>query len=109
MVAREVERVEVVDYDELWPAAFQRGREVLINAIGEYVVGSIQHVGSTSVHGPTGFRKVESCITSQRTTTPDELPVFHQRIHKHRLFLLIGDGGRSDLSRPRRHSHRLNP
>ncbi len=51
MVAREVERVEIVDYDESWPAAFQREREVLVTAIGEYVVGSIEHVGSTSVPG----------------------------------------------------------
>ena len=51
MVDREVEPVEVVDYDESWPVAYQREREILITAIGEYVVGSIEHVGSTSVPG----------------------------------------------------------
>ena len=51
MADREVEKVEVADYDESWPAAFQTERKVLIAAIGEYVVGSIEHVGSTSVPG----------------------------------------------------------
>jgi GrpB-like predicted nucleotidyltransferase (UPF0157 family) len=37
MAAREVEIVEVVDYDGAWPSAFQREREVLIAAIGEYL------------------------------------------------------------------------
>ena len=59
MVAREVERVEVVDYDESWPAAFQREREVLITAIGEYVVGSIEHVGGTSVPGLAAKPKID--------------------------------------------------
>ena len=51
MAACEVETVEVVDYDEAWASAFQIEREVLTAAIGEYMVGSIEHVGSTSVPG----------------------------------------------------------
>ena len=46
-----METVEVVDYDESWPTAFQRERDVLFAAIGSFVVGSIEHVGSTSIPG----------------------------------------------------------
>ena len=44
-----MEIVEVVDYDESWPTAFERERQVLLEAIGNFVVGSIEHVGSTSI------------------------------------------------------------
>jgi GrpB-like predicted nucleotidyltransferase (UPF0157 family) len=48
---REIEKVEIVDYDESWPEAFERERETLISAVGEYITGGIEHVGSTSVQG----------------------------------------------------------
>ena len=51
MAEREVEIVEVVDYDQGWTAAFEKERELLIVAIGDYVVGTIEHVGSTSFVG----------------------------------------------------------
>ena len=43
-------RVVVVEYDEEWPAAFERVRRVVAEALGEIAVG-IEHVGSTSVPG----------------------------------------------------------
>lgn len=46
-----MEEVVIAEYDESWPEAFQRELKVLINAVGEYVTGSIEHVGSTSVPG----------------------------------------------------------
>ena len=45
------ERVEVADYDQAWPDAFEDERERLISAVGAYLTGSIEHVGSTSVPG----------------------------------------------------------
>lgn len=41
--------VHIVAYDDSWPARFQEEREALTHAIGEYVRGTIEHVGSTAV------------------------------------------------------------
>jgi GrpB-like predicted nucleotidyltransferase (UPF0157 family) len=45
------ERVEVADYDEAWPDTFEDERERLISAVGAYLTGGVEHVGSTSVPG----------------------------------------------------------
>ena len=42
--------VEVVDYDERWPADFRRIANELSAVLGELIIG-IEHVGSTSVPG----------------------------------------------------------
>ena len=44
-------RIYVVPYDEAWPAQFEAERQHLEELIGEWVVGGIEHVGSTSVVG----------------------------------------------------------
>lgn len=46
-----MEPVQVVPYDERWPARFEQEREVLQAAIGEHAPGGIHHVGSTAVPG----------------------------------------------------------
>jgi GrpB-like predicted nucleotidyltransferase (UPF0157 family) len=43
--------IEIVDYDPLWPAKFAEERERLLRAIGRWLRGSIEHVGSTAVAG----------------------------------------------------------
>ena len=45
--------IEVVEYDEAWPGAFERLRERYVTAMAEadVPVVSIEHVGSTSVPG----------------------------------------------------------
>lgn len=45
------ERVEVAPYDPAWAEAFVGERERLVHAVGAYLTGSIEHVGSTSVPG----------------------------------------------------------
>ena len=45
------EPVRIVDYDEMWPARFEQERAALADAIGDWVVGGIHHVGSTAVPG----------------------------------------------------------
>ena len=42
--------IEVVPYDESWPAAYEAVRARVVQALGERVVG-LEHVGSTSVPG----------------------------------------------------------
>ena len=42
-------RVEIVPYDESWPARFEEERIVLAAALQPWIVGGIEHVGSTSV------------------------------------------------------------
>lgn len=54
MTVSEKDAVAIADYDESWPRAFKEERECLISAIGAFVTGSIEHVGSTSVPGLAG-------------------------------------------------------
>jgi GrpB-like predicted nucleotidyltransferase (UPF0157 family) len=42
--------VHIVPYDRNWPSSFQAERQLLINAIGPWLVaGSIEHIGSTAI------------------------------------------------------------
>jgi GrpB-like predicted nucleotidyltransferase (UPF0157 family) len=43
--------VRIVPYDPEWPARFETERELLAGTIGDWAVGGIHHVGSTSVVG----------------------------------------------------------
>lgn len=43
--------VKVVDYDSGWPALFEAERDHLSALLAEWLVGEIQHVGSTAVQG----------------------------------------------------------
>lgn len=45
------EPIRLSPYDPAWPARFEQERAVLAEAIGEWVVGGIHHVGSTAVPG----------------------------------------------------------
>jgi GrpB-like predicted nucleotidyltransferase (UPF0157 family) len=45
------EPVRIVLYDPAWPARFEQERAALTDAIGEWVVGGVHHVGSTAVPG----------------------------------------------------------
>ncbi|HEX3512255.1 MAG TPA: GrpB family protein [Solirubrobacteraceae bacterium] len=45
------EPVTIVPYDPAWPESFERERAALAAAIGDWIVGGIHHVGSTSVPG----------------------------------------------------------
>lgn len=43
--------IHIVPYDEAWPAQFEDERQALAQALGRYVTGAIEHVGSTAVPG----------------------------------------------------------
>jgi GrpB-like predicted nucleotidyltransferase (UPF0157 family) len=43
--------IHVVPYDESWPGRFEQERAILDRVIGSWVVGGIEHVGSTAVQG----------------------------------------------------------
>jgi len=45
------EPVRIVPYDPSWPERFEEERAALADAIGDWVLGGIHHVGSTSVPG----------------------------------------------------------
>ncbi|MFI5028270.1 MAG: GNAT family N-acetyltransferase [Solirubrobacterales bacterium] len=45
------EPIRVVPYNSRWPQVFERERATLKDAIGEWAVGGIHHVGSTAVPG----------------------------------------------------------
>lgn len=43
--------IEIVPYDPSWPGRFADERDLLAKTIGDWVVGTIEHVGSTAVPG----------------------------------------------------------
>lgn len=43
--------VEISQYDSEWPFAYAREKEFLNEVAGEWLCGSIEHIGSTSVPG----------------------------------------------------------
>jgi GrpB-like predicted nucleotidyltransferase (UPF0157 family) len=45
------EPVRIVPYDPSWPERFEEERATLADALGDWVLGGIHHVGSTSVSG----------------------------------------------------------
>ncbi len=45
------EPVRIVSYDPSWPKRFEEERAALADALGDWVLGGIHHVGSTSVPG----------------------------------------------------------
>jgi GrpB-like predicted nucleotidyltransferase (UPF0157 family) len=47
----EDEPVRLVPYDHAWPVRFEQERAALVEVIGDWVVGGVHHVGSTSVPG----------------------------------------------------------
>ncbi len=50
MTARDAP-VEVVDYDPSWPARFQDEAEILRRVLAPWLVGAVEHIGSTAVPG----------------------------------------------------------
>ena len=45
--------VTLVSYDDKWPQMFNQERKALLDIAGEWLCGSIEHVGSTAVPGMT--------------------------------------------------------
>jgi GrpB-like predicted nucleotidyltransferase (UPF0157 family) len=43
--------VEIVPYDDAWPAAFEDERRTLLDAIAPWLAGPIEHIGSTAIPG----------------------------------------------------------
>jgi len=43
--------VEIVPYDPAWPAQFEEERQAIAAALATWIVGSIEHVGSTAIPG----------------------------------------------------------
>ena len=43
--------IEVAPYDARWPAAFEQERALLAEALGPWLAGPLEHIGSTAVPG----------------------------------------------------------
>ena len=43
--------IELVDYDPGWPARFAAERTLLLQALGRWLAGPIEHIGSTAIPG----------------------------------------------------------
>src|SRR5215211_6855927 len=43
--------VEVVPYDPAWRASFEQERRMLVDSIGQWLAGPVEHIGSTAIPG----------------------------------------------------------
>jgi GrpB-like predicted nucleotidyltransferase (UPF0157 family) len=43
--------IKIVDYDPTWPAKFAAERQLLLDSLQPWLVGPIEHVGSTAIPG----------------------------------------------------------
>ncbi|HUF73216.1 MAG TPA: GrpB family protein [Gammaproteobacteria bacterium] len=43
--------VVLADYDPIWPQEFEREKRLLLRIAGEFLTGTVEHVGSTAVPG----------------------------------------------------------
>jgi len=43
--------IEIVPYDPAWPRLFEEERQALVDAIGPWLTGPIEHIGSTAIPG----------------------------------------------------------
>jgi GrpB-like predicted nucleotidyltransferase (UPF0157 family) len=50
-MARSEAPVEIVPYDASWPERFQEARGALLEVIGPWLAGTIEHIGSTAIAG----------------------------------------------------------
>jgi GrpB-like predicted nucleotidyltransferase (UPF0157 family) len=44
-------KIEIENYNDQWPIYFEKEKQILQQAAGEWLYGDIEHVGSTSVPG----------------------------------------------------------
>lgn len=58
--------IEIVAYDPSWPVRFQEEADVLRHALAPWLVGSIEHIGSTAVPG-LGAKPVIDIMGGVRT------------------------------------------
>ena len=45
------QKIQLQEYDLSWPEKFQAEKKIINEVIGDFVCGSIEHVGSTSIPG----------------------------------------------------------
>jgi GrpB-like predicted nucleotidyltransferase (UPF0157 family) len=43
--------IEIIEYNASWPAQFSAERDILQTALAQWLVGDIEHIGSTAVPG----------------------------------------------------------
>jgi GrpB-like predicted nucleotidyltransferase (UPF0157 family)/predicted acetyltransferase len=66
----EKRKIEIVDYDPLWPAQFQTHVSMIAEALGESAI-QIEHIGSTSVPGLAAKSIIDIVVAMQDSTNED--------------------------------------
>jgi GrpB-like predicted nucleotidyltransferase (UPF0157 family) len=65
--------VEIVDYDERWPADFRRIADEINAVLGELII-AVEHVGSTSVPG-LAAKPIIDAFETIGSVTPRQRPI----------------------------------
>jgi GrpB-like predicted nucleotidyltransferase (UPF0157 family) len=89
--------VIIVEYDPRWPALYQEERDLIMSAVGEWIV-AIDHVGSTAVPGLGGkqiidimpavrsLADVEHCIEPLKRVGYEYVPEYNEILPERRYF-----------------------
>jgi GrpB-like predicted nucleotidyltransferase (UPF0157 family) len=68
-----LDRLAIVPYDSRWPAAFAEQSERVAGALAAYLVGPVEHIGSTSVPGLPA-KPIIDMLARVRAYTVDIVP-----------------------------------
>lgn len=86
-----------VEYDPRWPAQYEEERDLILAAVGDWIVG-IEHVGSTAVPGLGGkpiidimpgvrrLADVEHCIQPLASVGYEYVPEYNEILPERRYF-----------------------
>jgi len=89
--------VIIVEYDPRWPAIYEEERDLILAAVGEWIV-AIEHVGSTAVPGLGGkpiidimpavrhLADVEHCIEPLERIGYEYVPEYNEILPERRYF-----------------------
>ena len=76
--------VTLVDYDPYWPSKFEKERAALADTIGKWIVGSIEHVGSTAIPGLRAKPVIDIMVPVESlAASQPALPVLINRGYEH--------------------------
>lgn len=65
-----VRKIEIIEYDPVWPRLFEEERSLLIQTLAEVVIG-IHHIGSTAVPGLAAKPTIDILIEASDVVTLD--------------------------------------
>jgi GrpB-like predicted nucleotidyltransferase (UPF0157 family) len=71
--------IKIVDYDPTWPAKFAAERQLLLDSLQPWLVGPIEHVGSTAIPGLRAKPVIDIMVAVETLpASRDAIPVLEE-------------------------------